>query len=56
MPDEHHFAADLPAFGLDNPEVVSATSDRPYGLTKGAGLPDDVPPADVAWLGAPSVW
>jgi urate oxidase len=53
MPNRHHFLQDLSAFGLDNPDVVYHADDRPYGLIEGAVLRDDVPPADVAWLGIP---
>jgi urate oxidase len=53
MPNEHHFLQDLSAFGLDNPDVVYHADDRPYGLIEGTVLRDDVPPAEVAWLGTP---
>jgi urate oxidase len=53
MPNRHHFLQDLSAFGLDNPDVVYHADDRPYGLIEGTVLRDDVPPADVAWLGTP---
>jgi urate oxidase len=53
MPNRHHFLQDLSAFGLDNPDVVYAAADRPYGLIEGTVLRDDVPPAEVAWLGTP---
>ncbi|SNS55748.1 urate oxidase [Geodermatophilus pulveris] len=53
MPNRHHFLADLSAFGLDNPDVVYVAADRPYGLIEGTVLRDDVPPAEVAWLGTP---
>jgi urate oxidase len=53
MPNRHHFLQDLSAFGLDNPGVVYSAADRPYGLIEGTVLRDDVPPADVAWLGTP---
>jgi urate oxidase len=53
MPNKHHFLQDLSAFGLDNPDVVYVAADRPYGLIEGSVLRDDVPPADVAWLGTP---
>jgi urate oxidase len=53
MPNKHHFLQDLSAFGLDNPDVVYHADDRPYGLIEGAVVRDDVPPADVAWLGTP---
>ena len=53
MPNRHHFLQDLSAFGLDNPDVVYHADDRPYGLIEGTVLRDDVPPAEVAWLGTP---
>jgi urate oxidase len=53
MPNRHHFLQDLTAFGLDNPDVVYRAEDRPYGLIEGTVLHDDVPPAEVAWLGTP---
>jgi urate oxidase len=53
MPNKHHFLADLSAFGLDNPDVVYSAAARPYGLIEGTVLRDDVPPAEVAWLGTP---
>ena len=53
MPNKHHFLQDLSAFGLDNPDVVYRADDRPYGLIEGTVLRDDVPPAEVAWLGTP---
>ena len=53
MPNKHHFLQDLSAFGLDNPGVVYHADDRPYGLIEGTVLRDDVPPAEVAWLGTP---
>ncbi|SDY55477.1 urate oxidase [Geodermatophilus africanus] len=53
MPNKHHNLADLSAFGLDNPGVVYHADDRPYGLIEGTVLRDDVPPAEVAWLGTP---
>jgi urate oxidase len=58
MPNKHHFLQDLSAFGLDNtPEgtgpVVYHADDRPYGLIEGTVLRDDVPTAEIAWLGTP---
>jgi urate oxidase len=58
MPNRHHFLQDLSAFGLDNDPVgagpvVYHADDRPYGLIEGSVLRDDVPPAEVAWLGTP---
>jgi urate oxidase len=58
MPNRHHFLQDLSAYGLDNapgPDgpVVYHADDRPYGLIEGGVLRDDVPPAEVAWLGTP---
>jgi urate oxidase len=53
MPNKHHFLQDLSAFGLDNPDVVYVAADRPYGLIEGSVVRDDVPTAEVAWLGTP---
>jgi urate oxidase len=53
MPNKHHFLQDLSAYGLDNPDVVYHADDRPYGLIEGTVLRDDVPPAEIAWLGTP---
>jgi urate oxidase len=53
MPNKHHFLQDLSAFGLDNPDVVYHADDRPYGLIEGVVERDDVPPAEIAWLGTP---
>jgi urate oxidase len=53
LPNRHHVLQDLSAFGLDNPGVVYSAEDRPYGLIEGTVLRDDVPPAEVAWLGTP---
>jgi urate oxidase len=59
MPNKHHFLQDLSAFGLANDlegqpgAVVYHADDRPYGLIEGTVLRDDVPPAEVAWLGTP---
>ncbi|GAA2099242.1 factor-independent urate hydroxylase [Actinomadura alba] len=49
MPNKHHFAVDLEAFGLDNPNEVFHAADRPYGLIEGSVLRDDVPAAEEAW-------
>jgi urate oxidase len=58
MPNRHHFLQDLSAFGLSNAPGVDDTlvyhaDDRPYGLIEGAVVRDDVPSAEVAWLGTP---
>jgi urate oxidase len=58
MPNRHHFLQDLSAYGLSNTPGVDETlvyhaDDRPYGLIEGTVLRDDVPPAEVAWLGTP---
>ncbi|MCU1604958.1 MAG: uox [Modestobacter sp.] len=58
MPNRHHFLQDLSVLGLDNDpagpgSVVYHADDRPYGLIEGSVLRDDVPPAEVAWLGTP---
>jgi urate oxidase len=53
LPNRHHFLQDLSAFGLDNPDVVYAAADRPYGLIEGSVLRDGVAPAEAAWRGTP---
>ena len=53
LPNRHHFLQDLSAFGLDNPDVVYAAADRPYGLIEGTVLREGTAPADVAWAGTP---
>jgi urate oxidase len=53
LPNRHHFLQDLSAYGLDNPGVVYHADDRPYGLIEATVLRDDVPPAEIAWLGTP---
>jgi urate oxidase len=58
MPNRHHFLQDLSPFGLTNTPgeddvLVYHADDRPYGLIEGTVLRDDVPPAEVAWLGTP---
>jgi urate oxidase len=53
MPNKHHFLQDLSAYGLDNPDVVYHADDRPYGLIEAVVERDDVPPAEIAWLGTP---
>jgi urate oxidase len=53
LPNRHHFLADLSAFGLDNPDVVYAAADRPYGLIEGTVLREGVAPAEAAWQGTP---
>jgi urate oxidase len=53
LPNRHHFLQDLSAFGLDNPDVVYAAADRPYGLIEGTVLREGVAPADAAWQGTP---
>ncbi|MGY1696916.1 MULTISPECIES: factor-independent urate hydroxylase [unclassified Geodermatophilus] len=58
MPNRHHFLQDLSAYGLSNTPgeddtLVYHADDRPYGLIEGTVLRDDVPAAEVAWLGTP---
>jgi urate oxidase len=53
LPNRHHFLQDLSAFGLDNPDVVYAAADRPYGLIEGTVLREGTPSAEVAWQGTP---
>jgi urate oxidase len=43
LPNKHHFAIDLSAFGLDNPNEVFHADDRPYGLIEAAVRRDDAP-------------
>jgi urate oxidase len=45
LPNRHHFAVDLDAFGIKNPGTILYPSDRPYGLIEGTVLRDDAPPA-----------
>jgi urate oxidase len=53
LPNRHHFLQDLSAFGLDNPDVVYAAADRPYGLIEGTVLREGAAPAEAAWQGTP---
>jgi urate oxidase len=53
LPNRHHFLQDLSAFGLDNPDVVYAAADRPYGLIEGTVLREGAAPAAAAWQGTP---
>jgi urate oxidase len=53
LPNRHHFLQDLSAFGLDNPDVVYAAADRPYGLIEGSVLREGAAPAEGAWQGTP---
>jgi urate oxidase len=53
LPNRHHFLQDLSAFGLDNPDVVYAAADRPYGLIEGTVLREGAAPAGAAWEGTP---
>jgi urate oxidase len=53
LPNRHHFLQDLSAFGLDNPDVVYAAADRPYGLIEGTVLREGASPTEAAWLGTP---
>ena len=53
-----YFLQDLSTFGLDNtPDgtgpLVYHADDRPYGLIEGTVRRDDVPTAEIAWLGTP---
>ncbi len=36
MPNEHHIAADLSPYGLDNPGEIFVVADRPYGVIEAA--------------------
>ena len=49
MPNKHHFAVDLSAFGMENRNEVFYASDRPYGLIEGTVTRDDAPEAGFAW-------
>jgi urate oxidase len=49
MPNKHHFAVDLSAFGLENDNEVFYAADRPYGLIEGSVLRDDAEDAGSAW-------
>lgn len=49
LPNKHHFAVDLSAFGLDNDNEVFFAADRPYGLIEGTVLREDAPDAGPAW-------
>ncbi len=53
LPNRHHFLQDLSAFGLDNPDVVYAAADRPYGLIEGTVLREGTAAAEVAWQSTP---
>jgi urate oxidase len=54
MPNKHHFAYDLSAFGLDNPNEVFYAADRPYGLIEGTVTRDGAPAAPEAWTDLPA--
>ncbi|WP_158843209.1 factor-independent urate hydroxylase [Saccharothrix deserti] len=54
MPNKHHFAVDLSAFGLENDNEVFYAADRPYGLIEGSVLRDDAEDAGSAWYTLPS--
>jgi urate oxidase len=49
LPNRHHFAVDLDAFGIKNPGTTLYPSDRPYGLIEGTVLRDDAPSPGLAW-------
>lgn len=49
LPNKHHFAVDLSAFGLDNDNEVFFAADRPYGLIEGTVLRDDATDPGPAW-------
>lgn len=52
-PNRHHFAVDLSAFGLDNPNEVFHAADRPYGLIQCTVARDDAPDEGLAWYTVP---
>jgi urate oxidase len=54
MPNKHHFAVDLSAFGLENDNEVFYAADRPYGLIEGSVLRDDAEDAGSAWHTLPA--
>lgn len=54
MPNKHHFAVDLSAFGLENDNEVFYAADRPYGLIEGSVLRDDAEDAGSAWYTLPA--
>ncbi|MEV0293829.1 factor-independent urate hydroxylase [Nocardia sp. NPDC050710] len=49
LPNKHHFAVDLSAFGLGNDNEVFFAADRPYGLIEGTVLRETAPDAGPAW-------
>ncbi|MEU5695507.1 factor-independent urate hydroxylase [Actinosynnema sp. NPDC020468] len=53
MPNRHHFAVDLDAFGPTGADAVYHAADRPYGLIEGTVLRDDAEDAGPAWRGLP---
>ncbi|MBB5805358.1 urate oxidase [Saccharothrix ecbatanensis] len=54
MPNKHHFAVDMSAFGLENDNEVFYAADRPYGLIEGSVLRDDAEDAGSAWHTLPA--
>jgi len=53
LPNRHHYVVDRFPFGLENDNEVFHADDRPYGLIEAVVERDDVPPAEIAWLGTP---
>ena len=49
LPNRHHFAVDLTAFGLANDNEVFYAADRPYGLIEGTVARSGVPADPAAW-------
>jgi urate oxidase len=49
LPNRHHFAVDLSAFGLANDNEVFYAADRPYGLIEGAVARSGAPADPAAW-------
>jgi urate oxidase len=49
LPNKHHFAVDLSAFGLNNDNEVFFAADRPYGLIEGSVERDDAADEGLAW-------
>lgn len=53
-PNNHHVAVDLTPFGQDNPNVVFAVADRPYGKIEATVTRRGVPSEPRAWRTVPA--
>ncbi len=53
-PNRHHFAVDLTAFGLQNPNEVFHADDRPYGLIQATVVREGADDAAPAWYAVPA--